>query len=76
MGKSFLTYNAGERFGVQTCRISEGARIVSGTRRNFIESAGVLAAAAAAGGLSEASGSPQQLDSLRSEPPKAPGIHA
>ena len=48
---------------------------MSGTRRNFIESAGVLAAAAAAGGLSEASASPQQLDSGHSEPPKAPEIH-
>jgi mannose-6-phosphate isomerase-like protein (cupin superfamily) len=57
------------------CGISQGARIVSGTRRNFIESVGVLGAAAATGGLSEARASPQQLDSGRSEPPKAPEIH-
>jgi len=38
--------------------ISEGERIVSGTRRTFIESVGVLGAAAVVGGLSEASASP------------------
>jgi len=48
---------------------------VSGTRRHFMKSAGALGAVAAAGGLSEASASPQQLDSGRSELPKAPEIH-
>src|SRR5260370_12710731 len=57
------------------CGINEGERIVSGTRRDFIEGVGVLGAAAAVGGLSEASASTQQLDSSRIEPPKAPGIH-
>src|ERR1700747_2555803 len=55
--------------------ISEGERIVSGTRRTFIESVGVLGAAAVVAGFSEASASPQQLDSSRSVPPKAPEIH-
>ncbi len=57
------------------CGIIQGARIVSGTRRHFMKSAGALGAVAAAGGLSEASASPQQLDSGRSELPKAPEIH-
>src|SRR5260370_14335913 len=57
------------------CGMSERARIESGTRRHFIQSAGALGAAAAAGGLSEASASPQQLDSGRSELRKAPEIH-
>ncbi len=48
---------------------------MSGTRRHFIKSAGALGAAGAAGGLSEASASPQQRDSERSEPLKAPEIH-
>ncbi len=55
--------------------MSERARIESGTRRHFIQSAGALGAVAAVGGLSEARASPQQLDSGRSELPKAPEIH-
>ena len=48
---------------------------MSGTRRHFTKSAGALGAVAAAGGLSETSAVPQQRDSERSDPLKAPEIH-
>ncbi len=48
---------------------------MGGTRRHFSKRAGVRGAVAAAGGLSEASASPQQRDSERSKPHNAPEIH-
>jgi hypothetical protein len=48
---------------------------MSRTRRYFIRSAGALGAAAAVGGLSEASASPQRCGSERSAPLEAPEIH-
>jgi mannose-6-phosphate isomerase-like protein (cupin superfamily) len=48
---------------------------VKRARRHFIKGAGVLGAVAAAGGLSEASASPQQRDSERGKPLKAPEIN-
>ena len=48
---------------------------MSGTRRYFIRSAGALGAAAAVGGLSEASASLQGRDSGRSAPLEAAEIH-
>jgi hypothetical protein len=48
---------------------------VSGKRRHFIKSAGALGAAAAAGGVSEASASPERRGSERTKPLKAPEIH-
>ncbi len=47
---------------------------MSGTRRGRIKRAGAVGAIAAAGGLSQASASPQLPDNGRREPPKTPQV--